>query len=372
MEIFGLSWGQLIEESMLNRLFGRGGVSGRIFMRGGAIVALAMLAAACSGPTSDSLGGSSGNNSLINNVSKFSVSAFGVAASPRVTSSMNVPKGGGRYMVGKPYKVAGRWYTPRENPTYDKTGTASWYGPNFHGRLTANGEVFDQFHLSGAHPTLPLPSYVRVKNLQNGRSVTVRINDRGPFSNNRIIDLSRRTAEVLGFIDAGTAQVRVTYLGRAPVEGDDTPFLVASINAQGGAIPSFERPVSRPPSIISRQGGGLVGAFTSLFSYAGAEQAGQIVSQAHAAANAVARQDDALENWKARVETGGFNGSYELGIFPKSDLSFEIARQFALLAAVDISSFQTGGGEMIRLVLNELKPGATLEDVLALRAELNI
>src|SRR5690606_32236888 len=160
----------------------------------------------------------------------FSESSMGVKASPRVTTSRNVPKGGGRYQVGQPYTVAGRTFVPREQPDLDVTGQASWYGPAFHGRLTANGEVFDQYHLSGAHPTLPLPSYVRVTNVSNGASTIVRINDRGPFSHDRVIDLSRRTAEVLGFIDQGKTDVRVQYVGPAPLNGDDGRFLTASIN----------------------------------------------------------------------------------------------------------------------------------------------
>lgn len=133
-----------------------------------------------------------------------------------------VPKGGGRYQVGQPYEIAGITYTPREDPKYDRVGQASWYGELFHGRYTANGEIYDMDRLSAAHPTLPLPVYVRVTNLQNGRSIVVRVNDRGPFKNERIIDLSRRSAEVLGFRHRGTAQVRVQYLRRAPLSGDDS------------------------------------------------------------------------------------------------------------------------------------------------------
>lgn len=133
-----------------------------------------------------------------------------------------VPKGGGRYKVGKPYKVAGRWYTPREDPSYNKVGVASWYGDLFHGRYTANGEIFDMDALTAAHPTLPLPSYVRVTSLQNGRSLVLRLNDRGPYAHDRIIDLSRASAHALGFGRAGTARVRVQYLGPAPLNGDDS------------------------------------------------------------------------------------------------------------------------------------------------------
>jgi rare lipoprotein A len=133
-----------------------------------------------------------------------------------------VPKGGGYYQVGKPYQVAGLTYTPREDPGYDRVGSASWYGELFQGRRTANGEIYDMDRLSAAHPTLPLPVYARVTNLNNGRTIVVRINDRGPYANDRIIDLSRRSAELLGFRNHGTATVRVKYLGRAPLGGDDS------------------------------------------------------------------------------------------------------------------------------------------------------
>ncbi|MCH8925362.1 MAG: septal ring lytic transglycosylase RlpA family protein [Proteobacteria bacterium] len=113
------------------------------------------------------------------------------------------------YKVGDPYQIGGTWYYPKADYTYRETGIASWYGPGFHGRATANGEVFDQNALTGAHRTLPMPSMVRVTNLDNGRSIKVRINDRGPFKNGRIIDLSRRAADLLGFRRIGTAKVRV-------------------------------------------------------------------------------------------------------------------------------------------------------------------
>ncbi len=128
------------------------------------------------------------------------------------------PKGG-QYKVGNPYTVNGVTYVPRAQPGYDQTGTASWYGPQFHGRYTANGELFDMNKLTAAHRTLPMPSYVRVTNLQNGRSLVLRINDRGPFAKNRIIDVSRRAAQLLGFERSGTAKVRV----QAVVEKADAP-----------------------------------------------------------------------------------------------------------------------------------------------------
>jgi len=142
--------------------------------------------------------------------------------SPRVVRlGEPVPKGGGVYKVGLPYQIAGRWYYPRENRNYDRVGTASWYGVLFHGRRTANGEIYNMEALTAAHPTLPIPSYAQVTNLDNRRTIVVRINDRGPYASNRIIDLSRRSSSILGFERRGTATVRVKYLGPAPLNGND-------------------------------------------------------------------------------------------------------------------------------------------------------
>jgi rare lipoprotein A len=142
--------------------------------------------------------------------------------SPRVVQlGQPVPKGGGRYKLGSPYKINGQRYVPREVTHYEETGVASWYGELFHGRLTANGEVYDMEALSAAHPTLPLPSYVRVTNLRNDRAVVLRVNDRGPYSRGRLIDLSWAAASLLKMESAGTAPVRVEYLGRAPLNGSD-------------------------------------------------------------------------------------------------------------------------------------------------------
>jgi rare lipoprotein A len=145
-----------------------------------------------------------------------------VPASRRViTDGQPVPKGGGVYKVGEPYQVDGQWHTPREEPDYDRIGVASFYAGDFHGRRTANGEIYDMWALSAAHPTLPLPSYVYVTNLQNGRTLLLRVNDRGPYVNNRLIDLSLASARYLGLEQRGLSRVRVRYAGRAPLSGDD-------------------------------------------------------------------------------------------------------------------------------------------------------
>lgn len=116
--------------------------------------------------------------------------------------------------VGKPYRIKDQWFKPAHQPRYTQVGMASWYGPNV-GPYTANGEVFDTTELTAAHPTLPLPSIVEVTNLDNGKSVVVRVNDRGPFHSKRIIDVSKAAAEKLGMLGAGTAKVKVELLQEA-------------------------------------------------------------------------------------------------------------------------------------------------------------
>ena len=118
--------------------------------------------------------------------------------------------------VGQPYSVNGATYVPREESGYDAVGIASWYGRRFHGRRTASGEIFDMNSATAAHPTLPFGTRVQVTNLENGRSVVVRINDRGPFVRRRIIDISQRAAQVLGIVQQGTARVRVQLVQPAP------------------------------------------------------------------------------------------------------------------------------------------------------------
>jgi rare lipoprotein A len=176
---------------------------------------------------------------------------YGVSSSPRVVEfGEPVPKGGGTYRVGKPYMVAGRVYVPEEDVHYREEGLASWYGEDFHGRLTANGEVFDMGSLSAAHPTLPMPCYVRVTNLSNGKSLIVRVNDRGPYHGNRVMDVSSRAAELLEFKSNGVAQVRVEYVARAPLEGSDDRQLLATLRTGVPApSPSLVRVASARPFV---------------------------------------------------------------------------------------------------------------------------
>jgi peptidoglycan lytic transglycosylase len=150
----------------------------------------------------------------------------------RIDRDIYGPGPGGSYRVGSPYSINGVWYYPAENPSYNAVGTASWYGRESGGNSTANGERFDPHRLTAAHTTLPLPVLVRVTNLENNRSIVLRVNDRGPFVAGRIIDVSEAAAEELGFRAQGTARVRVEYVGRA----DGGAPQVASVPT--GAIPS--------------------------------------------------------------------------------------------------------------------------------------
>jgi rare lipoprotein A len=176
---------------------------------------------------------------------------YGVSSSPRVVAFGDpVPKGGGTYRVGKPYVVGGRVYVPEEDVNYREEGLASWYGDDFHGRLTANGEVYDMTSLSAAHPTLPMPCYARVTNLSNGKSLIVRVNDRGPYHGNRLMDVSSRAAELLEFKGNGVARVRVEYVGRAPLEGSDDRQLMATLRTGVPApSPSLVRVASARPFV---------------------------------------------------------------------------------------------------------------------------
>lgn len=206
----------------------------------------------------------------------FSEKEYGVSASPRVVAMGDeTPDGGGRYHVGDAYRVKGKTYRPKEDPNYSKVGLASWYGSAFHGRKTANGEIYDMGELTAAHPTLPLPSYVRVTNLANDRSVVVRVNDRGPFKKGRIIDVSATVAEMLDFKRAGTAKVKVEYVGRGRMDGRDRQMLLASYqgpNDLGGNSLFAARPASKAKNVkiaslgpLRRNGQGRVDSSIGLF-----------------------------------------------------------------------------------------------------------
>ena len=201
---------------------------------------------------------------------------FAGDGSPVYKKSGPIPKGGGRRHIGKPYTVAGRKFYPKADPSYNKVGIASWYGKRFHRRATANGEWYDMNYFSAAHKTLPLPSYAKVTNLATGKTLVVRINDRGPFVGNRIIDLSRKSADYLGTKNKGTAKVRVEYIGPAPLNdrgthlaamnrelAKGTPKYQMIARASGNSGGTYTRVASASPKTYESAGGYFVqvGAF---------------------------------------------------------------------------------------------------------------
>jgi rare lipoprotein A len=204
----------------------------RRLARACAPVAVALLLANCAG----------GSGDRVRNTSY----------SPKVVADGEpVPRGGGNFKLGNPYTINGRTYYPSHDPAYRAEGIASWYGRDFHGRKTANGEVYDMNAISAAHPTMPLPSYARVTNLENGRSIIVRVNDRGPYAHNRIVDLSTGTAKALGSYGQGLARVRVEYVGRAAIAGSDDAALMASLrHGTPAPAPSAVRLAASRQSIV--------------------------------------------------------------------------------------------------------------------------
>jgi rare lipoprotein A len=208
--------------------------------------------------------------------------------------------------AGPAYQVEGRWYVPAHEPNYDEVGIASWYGPTFHGKASASGETFNENDLTAAHPTLPIPSLVRVTNLDNGKSVVVRLNDRGPFVDDRIIDMSKAAAAALDMRAKGTAKVRVQYVGPAPAEGGGAvsaapaPVQAVRVDVVAKSLP----PVAAKPAPAAQTGGYYVqaGAFSDL-------------------TNAHALRDRLSRSGPVAIEAANVNGSdiYRVMIGPWND-----------------------------------------------------
>lgn len=317
----------------------------------------------------------------------FSEKDYGVKASPYAHAARLV----GRNQVGKPYKIRGKWYYPKEYKEYSRTGTASWYGDAFHGRLTANGEVYNVADLTAAHPTLPLPSYARVTNVANGASVVVRVNDRGPYHDGRLIDLSQRAAQMLGYAKSGTAKVKVDYIGRAPLEGDDRSYLMASYRpGNHGSDPSDGLPTgvmvamngpspsvglaggsmrSSPFALVAPPPGGVDAAAIDAvslpdfgpivpqrpdtaapFAVAALSYADERVDRA---ASAFAAFDggslsagDVVRSWKKLNPTGHPASRYvAAGSFDDESTARRVARDLAGFGRVEIETSALGGGD---------------------------
>jgi rare lipoprotein A len=178
----------------------------------------------------------------------FPSSVYGQASPRVIADGQEIPRGGGVYKTGSTYTVAGHTYYPMEGNHYSGVGMASWYGDAFHGRRTANGEIYDRNSISAAHPTMPLPSYARVTNLRNHYSIIVRVNDRGPFAPGRIMDVSRRVADLLDFRRTGTTRVKVDFVGQASLAGSDDGKLAATLR-QDGQMARLD--MHHPPTFVA-------------------------------------------------------------------------------------------------------------------------
>ena len=253
---------------------------------------------------------------------------FAGKGSPYWSKPGPIPRGGGRYFVGKPYEVAGQWFTPREQPGYDKTGIASWYGEAFHRRKTSNGEYFDMNMLSAAHATLPLPSYAKVTNLSTGKTIVVRINDRGPFVDTRIIDLSKRSADALGFKNHGMARVRVQLIGPAPL--DD----------QGAHLAMMNRKVSQGASMSS-----LIAAAD------GPARGGDTIQVAEAEAPAAAEPDTGLQQANYEQDVQPSSGTYmvQVATFDSLDQAEDARRALSSIAPVQVYEIDGANGLAYRV-----------------------
>lgn len=233
--------------------------------------------------------------------------------------------GGSTYKVGKPYKVNGVWYFPKEDYKYDEIGIASWYGPGFHEKTTANGEIFDMDLITAAHKTLPLPSVARVTNLENGRTVLVRINDRGPFVNERIIDLSKKAADLLGMLPRGTAKVRVELM---PEES----MSVASVAQKAAYASSGEKEAP----LVSKAGVVELSSDLSL-----SEMSGEPDKSGH------------IETYKdqSAPQESLFNGGIylQVGAFSKISNAKSLARTLSHLGTPEVVTFSLGNKTLYRV-----------------------
>lgn len=275
--------------------------------------------------------------------------------------------GGGVYKVGNPYKIDGVWYYPAEDERYDHEGIASWYGPNFHGKPTANGEVFDQNLITAAHPTLPMPVYARVTNMENGRSIVVRINDRGPFVANREIDLSRRSAELLGYLDKGTTRVRVQYLQRAPLDGDVADMQSLTGDTQIALQAPPENDGNRAPPAAAPTEPVRVASLTPTYPAQPAAPAplatGTLLpsdmapipdaaTPASSAPQALQRQAEPLSEPLAETQVAAVppSGTYvQAGAFANKANAEALSQQLADLGPVDIHPTTVNGTELYRV-----------------------
>jgi rare lipoprotein A len=261
---------------------------------------------------------------------------FAIHSAKRIAGAVE-DQGKTDYKVGDPYQIAGVWYYPKEDYNHDETGIASWYGTKFHGRKTANGEIYDMNALTAAHRTLPMPSYVRVTNLENGRSLVLRVNDRGPFARSRVIDVSRRGAQLLGFQQQGTAKVRVQILA------DKSRALKARLqgqtelsNAEVASAAPPERLVSPEPTTSAKPA--------------------PVTSTAPVPQPAAAKELDSPVDGEVKVQPVPATHIFiQAGAFSRYENANKVRARLSAVGDVKISSVLIGGRDLFRVRLGPLK-----------------
>jgi rare lipoprotein A len=275
-----------------------------------------------------------------------SLAGFEGKGSAYYKGSGPVPRGGGKFHVGKPYQVAGMWFTPKAQPGYDRKGASSWYGEAFHRRKTSNGEYFDMNMLTAAHPTLPLPSYAKVTNLANGKTIVVRINDRGPFVGTRIIDLSKKSAEVLDFKNKGKANVRVQWIGNAP------------LNDQGSHLAMMNRKV---------QSGASMG---TLIAAADGPARGNVQVAAAEIASDDGFQEAAYEPPKPKKKARGAAQIIQVGAFRSLDGAEQARAALSAIGQVQVYEWETATGPIYKVQMGPFSSAVGAEEALgAVQAE---
>ncbi len=257
----------------------------------------------------------------------------------------------GSYKVGEPYQIDGVWYYPSEDWEYDRSGLASWYGPDFHGKKTANGEIYDQWEVSAAHKTLPMPSFVRVTNLENGRELVVRINDRGPYARGRVIDMSRRAAQLLGFEKKGTARVRVQIMAS---ESQALAKDMRSGKKVAADMPPDTQNLTPQVKLVQ---------MPPLITPEGVE----VATLAPVVEPAAAPTPPAVETAAAPVVSAVVNGIYiQAGAYSKITNAERVKSRLAKLGSVSISPVtRASGGELYRVRLGPLTDSAAAKLALA-------
>lgn len=278
------------------------------------------------------------------------LSACSSASSPPETAKL--PPSVNGYKVGKPYAIKGVWYVPRVDYAYDEVGIASWYGPGFDGQMTANGEIYDMNELTAAHKTLPMPSIVRVTNLDNGRTLTLKINDRGPFVDGRIIDVSRRAAQLLGFFGNGTAPVRVEIVA------DESRRLAQLLTGSDQDPKGDAKPAAAPQATLAAATLPVVEAVPAVAPVPVAETAAPPPGAPSAPAAPAAQAAAAVAPESARAYV-------QAGAFARSDNAWRAQTRLARLGAAEIDQANVDGRNLFRVRLGPFPSDAEAHRVLA-------